>query len=209
MTNSSQGPLPSKISERQRLRHLASTISPAEHLALSNRIGAHVVAYLIKHIRPQDGAIAVYQAIHTEPDLRLAYSMLREAGFQLALPKVIAPRAALEFMPWSEGDALVANAWGIGEPQANKPILARHDLAAIVAPCVGYALGGFRIGYGGGYYDRTLQNLRSLRPNQAQSNPTLCVGVAFSICKTMIAESIKNATDQLFDEIVTELGLLA
>ncbi len=97
--------------------------------------------------------LGVYWPLRGEPDLHAAYAQLAQAGVQLALPVVVQRDAPLVFASWTPGEAMVKDSMGVAVPQ---------DLrlgalpAVIVVPCLGFNDENFRLGYGGGFYDRTL-----------------------------------------------------
>jgi len=127
-----------------------------------------------------------------EPDLRAAFAQLAARGVKLALPVVTAPAAPLAFAAWAPGDALVKDALGVSVP-------ASLDLVpcpqALLIPCVGFNAARFRLGYGGGYYDRTLAVVP--RP--------LTVGIAYAC----LAASFDAAPhDIALDTILTESAAL-
>ena len=204
MNEHSEDLLPSKSVERSRLRQLTRALSESDREALSERIAEHLLAYLVERIRPHQGAVAVYIPIHTEPNLLSAYGLMRDAGFILALPRVTALAQPLEFARWHAGDQLIPNKWGIGEPPSSAAALRNNEISAIVAPCLGYSLGGVRLGYGGGYYDRTLQKMKSVTSNNELFPLTL--GVAYDICNSKVLAQLTEPFDQAFDAILTEAG---
>ena len=114
-----------------------------------------------------DAAIGVYWPLAGEPDLRAAYAELADAGVRLALPVVLARDQALAFADWTPGEDLAKDLMGMTVParlrMAERP-------PALVIPCLGFSDEGYRVGYGGGYYDRTL----------AEPIPPATVGVAYS-----------------------------
>jgi 5-formyltetrahydrofolate cyclo-ligase len=133
--------------------------------------------------------------LHQEPDLRpLIAGWVREgrAGFRALLPVVIDARQALAFRAWSPDTAMVLDRHGIPAPAAGDFLLPQ----ALLIPVNGFDAAGYRIGYGGGYFDRTLAALRP-RP--------LAIGVGFEIARL---ESIRpEPHDQALDAVVTEAGV--
>lgn len=99
--------------------------------------------------------VAVYRPVRGEPDPIASVAAWRGRGWRLALPRVVARDAPLEFGLWPEGGVLRPGRFGIEQPEPFVPV--RPDV--IVAPCVGFDVRGWRLGYGGGFYDRTLAAL--------------------------------------------------
>jgi len=96
--------------------------------------------------------ISVYWPLKGEPDLRNWLIQLVERGAHIALPVVVEKRAPLEFRLWSPGEPLERGIWNILVP-------AHHTVVSpdiVIAPVVGFDAAGYRLGYGGGYFDRTL-----------------------------------------------------
>lgn len=110
--------------------------------------------------------VSAYWPIRGEPDLGTAWQRLHAAGHVLALPVVVARDAPLTFRRWDGAVPRARDAAGV--PSAEGPPLDAVD--AIVVPCVGVDARGYRLGYGGGYFDRTLAAL-SPRPRT--------IGIAF------------------------------
>ncbi len=98
-------------------------------------------------------SLGVYWPIQAEPDLRSCYIKLQESGIQLALPLVQNKAQPLIFLAWGLGDSMSTDEYGIPVPAQREHII---QPAALLIPCVGFNLNNFRLGYGGGYYDRTL-----------------------------------------------------
>lgn len=102
---------------------------------------------------PGDAPIlGVFVASRGEPDLAELYDRWRARGWRLALPRVVARDAPLEFGAWPRGAGLVPDRFDIPVPEPFVPV--RPTL--LVVPCVGFDARGWRLGYGGGFYDRTL-----------------------------------------------------
>ena len=110
--------------------------------------------------------LGFYWPIRGELDLRDLARRHVEAGGIAALPVVVAKNAPVEFWQWENGAAMQRGFWNIPVPAERR--LVTPDVLAI--PLVGFDTAGFRLGYGGGYYDRTLASL-SPRP--------FCIGVGY------------------------------
>jgi 5-formyltetrahydrofolate cyclo-ligase len=93
------------------------------------------------------------------PDEFRAWPLLRRLhgeGHALALPVMQGKSLPLVFRAWAPGDAMDKAVWGIAEPKADKPVL-EPDI--VLVPLLAFDATGWRLGYGGGYYDRTLAEL--------------------------------------------------
>lgn len=167
------------------LRHGIAGEQRARH---DSTIGRHVAAWWRAH--PMQ-VLGVYWPIRREPDLHEAYAELAAAGVQLALPVVIAPDAPLQFAAWVPGAPLVKDAFGVSIPAA--PCVMVQPQALLI-PCVGFSAAGIRLGYGGGFYDRTL------------AGPThpLAIGVAYACTRVDLRAA---AHDVAMDAIITEDGI--
>jgi 5-formyltetrahydrofolate cyclo-ligase len=86
---------------------------------------------------------------------------LNRDGQRLALPVMQGKMKPLLFRAWTPGDALDRRVWGIGEPKPDKPVL-EPDI--LLVPLLAFDRRGWRLGYGGGFYDRTLTALRARKP---------------------------------------------
>jgi len=156
------------------------------HADLSARIVEHVLAAL-----PVPQVVAFCWPIKHEPDVRAVVVRWEAFGARAALPVVVAENAPLAFRAWTAETPLEPDRYGIPTPVAGDFV--RPDL--ILLPLNGFDAAGYRLGYGGGYFDRTLAAL-SPRP--------LAVGVGFEINRL---ESIRpERHDQRLDWIVTEAG---
>jgi len=163
-----------------------AALRDAEHAALSARIVDHALATFA---RPT--AAAFCWPIRHEPDVRDLLARWTAAGCRAALPVVITEDAPLRFREWTPDTPLAADRYGIPIPTAGDWLT--PDL--ILLPLNGFDGAGYRLGYGGGYFDRTLAALFP-RP--------LAVGVGFEINR--IASIRPEPHDQRLDWIVTESG---
>jgi 5-formyltetrahydrofolate cyclo-ligase len=100
-------------------------------------------------------SIALYWPVRDEPALEPLPSRWSAAGARLALPVVVAPSTPLRFVAWRPGDPMVEGAYRIPRPAADAPLRP----TVVIVPCVGFDARGWRLGYGGGFYDRTLEAL--------------------------------------------------
>ncbi|MGF6272119.1 5-formyltetrahydrofolate cyclo-ligase [Massilia sp. UYP11] len=170
---------------RNTLKALRRAIDPATKHAWDDRIGAQVLAWWQAH--PHD-TLAVYWPLAGEPDLRPAYAQLAQAGVRLALPVVIERDAPLGFTEWIPGEPTVTDRLGVAVPSALR-MIARPP--ALLVPCLGFNARGYRVGYGGGFYDRTL----------APAPRPATVGIAYA-CQLVAFDG--DAHDVPLDSVITE-----
>lgn len=161
----------------------------ARHAALSAEIVGHLLSAL-----PTPRIAAFCWPIKHEPDVRAIAGPWAQQGVHLALPVVVAEAEALAFRLWTATTQLSPDRYGIPTPQDGEFV--HPDL--ILLPLNGFDAAGYRLGYGGGYFDRTLAALEP-RP--------LAVGVGFEINRL---DSIRpEIHDQRLDWIVTENGIFS
>lgn len=171
---------------RRELQQRRQALDPATHAAWSARIVAHLLAAL-----PPPQVLALCWPIKQEPDVRAVVDRWCVAGRRAALPVVVRPEQPLAFREWSASSELQADRYGIPTPVDGDWLW--PDM--ILLPLNGFDGAGYRLGYGGGYFDRTLAALTP-RP--------LAVGVGFEINRL---PSIRpEAHDQRLDWLVTEAG---
>jgi 5-formyltetrahydrofolate cyclo-ligase len=146
----------------------------------------------MQHIDVAPGAIvALYHPMKDELDTGPLAEALAERGVALALPVVTRQGAGLEFRRYTPGADLLNGAHGTSHP--------REEMSALpdvlVVPLLGFTRDGARIGYGGGYYDRTIAALRAQRA-------IIAVGYAFGVQE--VEKLPVSPHDQRLDWIVTE-----
>jgi 5-formyltetrahydrofolate cyclo-ligase len=150
-------------------------------------------ALLVRRLGDLRGrVIAGYWPIRGEPDLRPWLQALRERGAVIALPVIETRNAPLAFRRWDAGARLVRGHWNIPEPP---PEAERVDPDLALAPCLGWDAQGYRLGHGGGYFDRTLA-ARTPRP--------LAIGIALQAAR--LATIYPQPHDIRLDAILTEAG---
>ena len=111
-------------------------------------ITAKLTAFLTK----RSGALGVFWPFRAEFDPLPLIETLVAAGRIVALPVVVERRRPLEYRAWRPGESLVNGVWDIPIPEKREIIAP----AMVLAPLVGFDGASFRLGYGGGYFDRTL-----------------------------------------------------
>lgn len=155
--------------------------------------GARIAANLLHTVLLPEGAIVSgYHAMGDEADPLPSLLALAAGGHPLCLPVTPKRGLPLSFRLWRPGDALEPGVWGIPAPPASAP---QMDPSVLLVPLLAYDRTGYRLGYGGGYYDRTLAVLREKRA-------LLAIGIAYA---GQEVESVpREATDQRLDWIVTE-----
>ena len=159
---------------------------PAEVKAQADaRIAAQLSAWLDTH---QVRVLGAYLPMAGEPDLSALYAALPARGVQVAMPVVLEKNQPLRFVHWQAGDPLARDASGTLAP-ADRTRFVIPD--AVLAPCVGFTDGGLRLGYGGGYFDRTL----------AQKPRPRAVGIAYAFSRVDFAA---DAFDIPLDAILTD-----
>jgi len=141
---------------------------------------------------PSVAAVSVFIPINGEIDVAPLTCQIRRAGHSVLLPVTPAAPGALRFRLWHEGEALVDGPFGTREPP---PEAAEGKPNLLIVPLLGFDRAGRRIGYGGGYYDRTLSALR-------RSGRVTAVGVAFAAQE--VPEVPHHRWDEILDWIVTE-----
>jgi 5-formyltetrahydrofolate cyclo-ligase len=164
-------------------------IEPAARVAFSRRLAEEGLR-LARFWRPR--IVSVFYPLRDEPDTLLLLTALADDGFMTALPVVVGRGSALAFRLWRPGEPTRAGAMSIREPVEDAPIV-EPDLLFVPLAC--FDRRGHRIGYGAGYYDRTLTNLRAMKPVHA-------IGVAYGICE--VAAVPYETHDQTLDAVVTE-----
>ncbi len=184
--HSSTNPLmPSRASVRKTLLDKRGLIAPSQRQRWDAEIASQLIDWCQQHC---PASLALFWPFRSEPDLRESYPLLQQMGIQLALPVVVAKKQALLFVPWSPGDAMSTDEYGILIPADHTRALRPEVL---VVPCVGFNAKNFRLGYGGGFYDRTLAALP--RPQT--------IGVAYRQGQVEFAE---GTHDIALDRIITE-----
>lgn len=173
--------------ERARLVAAREALPAAAREAARERIRATLAAELAALA---GATVGFYWPFRGEVDLAdLVGGLVADHGSRAALPVVVAKAAPLEFWRWEPGMALRPGAWGIPVPASGEPVVPDR----LLVPLVGFDDQGYRLGYGGGFYDRTLATL---------PGPPLAIGVGYAFQR--LPDLDPQPHDRPMDAIVTE-----
>lgn len=178
-----------KKQQRQQLIAAREAIAAHLHRQWSEAISAFLKQGLTQ---PHRMTIGIYWPFRGEYDPRPAASYFLQQGATLALPEVIEKNQPLYFREWSPDMPMKIGAYGIPVPD-NSPIV---RLDAAIIPMVGFDSQGYRLGYGSGYYDRTLATYE---------HQPLTIGVAFELQR--LPNIFPQAHDISMHFVVTEAGI--
>jgi 5-formyltetrahydrofolate cyclo-ligase len=187
----------SELAEAKRdARRSAELGRAAAHAEAGPFAAAALAAHGLAFIATQSfGAVSGFTSFRTEIDVIPLLARLAGDGWITALPVVAADRAPLSFRRWTPGEPTVPGRFGIPVP---------HEAAdeivpdVLLVPMLAFDRAGFRLGYGGGFYDRTVERLRRLKP-------VLAIGIAYAAQE--VAAVPRASYDQPLDWIMTELGV--
>lgn len=142
------------------------------------------------------GTLAFCWPFKNEYDPRFLAHQMRERGAATALPVVVAPRQPLIFRLWKPGEELAKGVYDIPYPAAGDPVTPD----AVLVPMNGFDAGGYRLGYGGGFFDRTLAAMRS-----GGSKRPVAIGVTYELARMPTIHP--QSYDIPMDYVVTERGV--
>ena len=174
-----------------RAQGLTARAALADRPARSAAACAHLLRWLAVHA--PDAVLAGYVPIRGEADPRPALAAHRGPT---CLPVVEGPARPLAFRLWRPGQGLEAGAFGTKQPHAFAEVIQPQ---VVIVPLAAFDRRGGRIGYGGGYYDRSLESLRA-------GGPVLALGFGFAA--QQVETVPEGGHDQPLDLMVTEDGIL-
>lgn len=165
-----------------------------QRLALSANDRLHMTQKIIQGLNSnlgniRDKIVSLYWPFQGEPNLLDWMESLIFRGARVALPVVIERHKPLVFKTWTPGEKLEEGIWNIPVPVEGKLVTPE----IVIAPLVGFDIQLYRLGYGGGYFDRTLKCF-SIKP--------LVIGVGYEM--TLIATIFPQSYDVPMDLIVTD-----
>jgi 5-formyltetrahydrofolate cyclo-ligase len=161
-------------------------LAPEARTARADKARRHLAAELAaRSIR----VLGIYWPVRGEIDVRELARAHLERGGRVVLPAVIKKAAPVQFRSWQPGAPMTRDA-------CNIPVPSQHELLepdALIVPLVGFDAQRYRLGYGGGYYDRTLARL-GRRPR--------CIGLGFEAAR--LESILPQPHDITMDVIITE-----
>jgi 5-formyltetrahydrofolate cyclo-ligase len=187
------------VSDKREMRERAiarrDAMSAAARHDASRRIAEHALDLeAVRAARRVSG----FHPFGSEVDCVPLLGELARRGATTALPVIVAKGVPLIFRAWAPGDRLAAGVWGIlAPPESAEEVV--PDL--VLVPLVAFDGEGYRLGYGGGFYDRTLERLR-------RAGKVTAIGVAFA-CQEVgqqVGRVPREAHDARLDGVVTEDG---
>ena len=177
--------------QKQAARKAAFARRKAAHDPVrASRANEHLTAFLAS--RPH-AIVAAYMAIRTEVDPMEAMEQHAVTG-TVGVPVILGEAMPLEFHKWTPGCEMKEGPFGASVPASGIEVIPE----IVILPLVAFDQHGTRLGYGGGFYDRTLAKLRADAPVEA-------IGFAYGAQETTALP--REATDLPLDAIITEDGL--
>jgi len=175
--------------ERDRLIAAREALDPATLEHVRQRIDGHLWRSFPGLATAR---LAFCWPIRQEYDARRLVQRLREGGAVTALPVVVAPRQPLVFREWYPGVTLASGPLGIPYPVGSDPV----DPTAVLVPMNGWDEAGYRLGYGGGFFDRTLASW---------PKKPVAIGVSYELAR--MTTIWPQGWDVPMDWVVTERGV--
>ena len=186
--------MPSEVSDWRKAQR-AEMLARREALPLETRRSwsASVTRFLIEGFSALEGCVVGFcWPFKGECDGRFFIRHLRQRGAVAALPAVVAKKAPLQFHEWWPGVAMVPGVFDLPVPRGTRVVAPD----ALLIPPVGFGPRGYRLGYGGGYFDRTLA---------AMMPQPLKIAIAFEVSRMQTI--LPQPHDIPMDFIVTERGV--
>jgi 5-formyltetrahydrofolate cyclo-ligase len=183
-----------KTALRARMVAWRKTVTPAQRAETAQALAWTGLAFARPFV---PGAIVSgFASLADELDCMPLMHRMAGEGLGLALPLVTGKGKPLTFRAWTPGDEMDAGVWGIAQPKADKPVV-EPDI--LLVPLLAVDRGGWRLGYGGGFYDRTLQGLRAHKP-------VLAIGLAY---EDQVVDAVPHLDyDEPLDWVLTPSGAL-
>lgn len=178
-----------RAAQRRKRRTAAATVGSMAAEAIADRVAQGFQL-------PPGGIVSGYWPLQDELDPRPCMDRLAALGHPLALPRVQGRGRPLAFHSWRPGDPLLAGPFGVMEPSSEAPVVRPRIL---LVPLLAFDRQGRRLGYGAGYYDMVLRDLRARDP------APIAIGIAFAAQE--VDEVPTGPRDEVLDAVVTERHL--
>jgi 5-formyltetrahydrofolate cyclo-ligase len=183
--------------EKKQARVAAAKVRALAHAA-GERDAAWKLAALEFPVVPQlsGSIVSAFHPYKSEINTIPILGKLAGEGWTTCLPIVIGPDLPLLFRRWLPGEPLVSGTWGIQRPSDDAP---EFDPDVLLVPMLAFDRAGYRLGYGGGFYDRSLAKLRAIKP-------IIAIGVAYAAQEVDAVPH--GAFDQPLDYVMTERDVI-
>jgi 5-formyltetrahydrofolate cyclo-ligase len=181
---------------RRQILHLRQAVAAPELAAeqLAQNLWP-VVAKVCAEFGPSC-VVGAYWPMRGEIDPLPLLRLCQGAGMGTALPVVVARDQPLVFRAWALNEPLETGAYGTRQPPSSAPEIIP---SLVLVPLVAFDRTGARLGYGGGFYDRTLSRLRA-------EQPTVAIGLAHAIQETVAVP--REPHDQPLNWLATDVDIL-
>jgi len=185
--------LPAKQELRRAMTAKRDAISIQSRAQAATALAALVMSQIAFEA---DAVIGGYFPFRSEFDVQPLLRVLGETGRIIALPVVTAAQQPLSFRRYRQGDAMSLNRLGIPEPDAQAPVV---NPTHLLVPLLAFDDRFYRLGYGGGYYDRTLAAL------QAQGRSPMAIGIGYEAQR--VPSVPHGPRDHTLDMVASEVVL--
>jgi 5-formyltetrahydrofolate cyclo-ligase len=175
---------------RQELLQARQALSPGEWQARSEALCRHLTQYIEDSLW-EGGTILSYFCFRQEPNVDPLFHLNR---YHWGVPRCVEKELSWHF--WQPGDALVKGTFGIREPLADAPLCPPESVNLILVPAVACDPRGYRLGYGGGFYDRMFE--------EPQWREVPKVGIIFDLA--FVPEVPVDPWDIPLDGVCTDWG---
>jgi 5-formyltetrahydrofolate cyclo-ligase len=179
--------------EKQTARRAAMAVRKAAYGAASGagkQAAVHVLAWLDNV--PEVRSISGYMPIHTELDILPLMNALHARGYSLSVPVILGKAMPLKFRTWTPESRMVSGPFGAMVPKSGNWL--RPDL--LLCPMLAFDASGQRMGYGGGFYDRTIAALSPVR------------ALGFAYAAQQVGHVPREATDMPMEGVATEVEII-
>ncbi|MEL7035567.1 MAG: 5-formyltetrahydrofolate cyclo-ligase [Cyanobacteria bacterium J06592_8] len=184
---------PTKNQLRLELLEIRQSMLAEDWRTKSDRLCSHLLASALFE---QAETVLAYVSFRQEPDLSRLFAETSKMGTKTwGFPRCV--KSNLIWHQWKPGELLQTGAYGIWEPDANLPMISASDVDLILVPAVACDQRGYRLGYGGGYYDRMF--------NAAEWQMIPKIGIVFEFA--YLPQLPIDEWDQPLNAVCTEEGL--
>ena len=195
-SNAKNNRLVNPAQSKSHIRRQMLQMRRAKSAQFQESIQAALQQHLLPLLPPPNLALSGYFAFEDEVNPIPMMHRLHALGYTMCLPVVVAPKTPLLFRQWTPDAPLLEGVYNIPEPLPSAPEVIPD---VVLTPLLAFDRRGHRIGFGGGFYDRTLAHLR-------QHKKILSIGLAFSFQEIPLVPI--EPTDEPLDWILTEKELL-